>query len=149
MTSPKITPPQPDHPPVALDERLRTAIDLLESIAADRALLARVPQDDRLRLLQAAGRVSRPDARLRRQVAKAARRQRQKDKVEREESVLAETGIRKLRREVVFTTPNVFPPPGFAPQDVTAEPEFREMIESKHCYVCKQHYTSSARPAPR
>jgi NAD(P)-dependent dehydrogenase (short-subunit alcohol dehydrogenase family) len=132
----------PTPPPPALDDRLRTAIELLESIAADRALLADVPEAERVRLLQAAGQVSRPDARVRRQVAKAARRQRRQAQIDREERVLAETGIRKLRREVVFTTPNVFPPADFAQQDVDAEPEFRAAIESKHCYVCKEHYTS-------
>jgi len=43
----------------------------------------------------------------------------------------------------VFTTPNVFPPVGFSPQDVHADPpdESRESIERQHCYVCKRKYT--------
>ena len=141
MTRPTTTSSRFDRTP-ALDDRLRVAIELLESIAADRALLADVPEEERVRLLQAAGRVSRPDARVRRQVAKTARRQRRQAKIEREESVLAETGIRKLRREVVFTTPNVFPPEAFEQRDLDDEPELRAAIESKHCYVCKEHYTT-------
>ena len=135
---------RPPGPPS--DESVRTAIDLLEGIIADRTQLARLPHADRIRLLEAAGRVSRPDAVIRRHVAKAARRARKRAKIAAEESVLAETGIRKLRREVVFTTPNVFPPGGFAQEDVADEDAARReaatSIESKHCYVCKEHYTT-------
>ena len=88
---------------MSADERIRTAIELLESLVADRTQLTRLPEAERVRLLQAAGRVSRPEAPMRRHVAKAARRERRKAKIAKEESVLAETGIRKLRREVVFT----------------------------------------------
>ena len=91
-------------------QRVRAATELLESIAADRALLGHVPSDERTRLLQAAGRVSRPDAVERRQLLKFTKRARKAEKVQRAESVLAETGIRKLRRQPVFTSPNVFPP---------------------------------------
>ncbi len=94
-----------------LAERIRAAAELLESIVEDRALLAGVPEDDRTRLLQAAGQVSRPDAIERRQLLKATKRQRKAARVQRAESVLAETGIRKLRREPVFTTPNSSRPP--------------------------------------
>ena len=45
-----------------LAERVRAAADLLEALIDDRGLLAAVPENDRMRLLQAAGRVSRPDA---------------------------------------------------------------------------------------
>jgi NAD(P)-dependent dehydrogenase (short-subunit alcohol dehydrogenase family) len=127
---------------VSLIDRVQDAIELLESVAQDRLLLDDVPQDDRLRLLQAAGRVSRPDADARRQVVKAAQRKRKLDKRAREESVLSETGIRKLRRQVVFTTPNVFPPAGFEQRNAEDEPELREAIEPKHCYVCKTHYAT-------
>src|SRR5687767_15216936 len=94
----------------SLAERLRAATELLEAIAVDRSLLAETSAQDRTRLLQAAGRVSRPDAVDRRQLVKATKRQRKAQKLQRAESVLAETGIRKGRRVTVFTTPNVFPP---------------------------------------
>jgi NAD(P)-dependent dehydrogenase (short-subunit alcohol dehydrogenase family) len=128
------------------EDRLRTAIELLESLVADRTQLASLPEEDRVRLLEAAGRVSRPDAPMRRHVAKTARRERRKAVIARAESVLAETGIRRLRREVVFTTPNVFPPGGFIQEEVAderaAKREAATTVESKHCYVCKEHYTT-------
>ncbi len=40
-----------------------------------------------------------------------------------------------------FTTPNVFPPGTFEPQDLHDEPERRESAEPQHCYVCKQKYS--------
>jgi len=53
-----------------------------------------------------------------------------------------------LRRQPVFTTPNYFLP-GEIPQETVEDPDFREAIESKHCYVCKVHFDSSPllRPA--
>jgi hypothetical protein len=39
-------------------------------------------------------------------------------KTEREEVTLAQTGIRILRSQALFTTPNVFPPAEFEQRDV-------------------------------
>ena len=125
----------------SLAERLRDAVDLLESIASDRRVLLGVPEEDMHRLLRVAGEVSRPDAIKRRQLVKQTKRNRKAEKVNREEALLADTGIRRLRREVVFTTPNVFPPRDFEQHDVEADPEFREVLEPQCCYVCKTMYT--------
>lgn len=128
----------------SLAKRLRAAAELLESIVDNRALLAGVPEADRTRLLQAAGQVSRPDAVDRRQLVKATKRQRKAAKVDRAESVLAGTGIRKLRRKSVFMTPNVFPPAGFEQGDGVGdgESEPREATEPQNCYVCKKNYST-------
>ena len=40
----------------------------------------------------------------------------------------------------MFTTPNVFPPQAFVQEDVAEEPA--QTVESKRCYVCKEHYTT-------
>ena len=130
-TEPKATdtPPSSAHQPAAdpaFVARLRSASELLESVAANRALLAGLPEAERTRLLQAAGQVSRPNAVDRRRLVKATKRQRKAQKVQRAESVLAETGIRALRAKPVFTTPNVFPPEDFAQKEVEGDPDFRE-----------------------
>ena len=129
-------------PDAALAERVRVAVELLESIAEDRAVLASVPRDERTRLLRAAGQVSRPDAVDRWRLLKETKRQRKAAKVQRAESTLAQTGIRKLRRQTVFTTPNVFPPTDFEPNDVDRDPEIREAIEPQNCYICKRDFTA-------
>ncbi|MBV9879576.1 MAG: SDR family NAD(P)-dependent oxidoreductase, partial [Gemmatirosa sp.] len=129
----------------ALGDRVRAAAELLESIAHDRALLARLPEDERTRLLHAAGEVSRPNAVARRQLVKAAKRQRKADKVHRAESVLTDTGIRKLRRDAAAAARNatlkVFAPVDFEQRTVDDEPEFREAVEPQNCYICKQDFT--------
>ena len=123
----------------ALSERLRAATSLLEEIVADRALLADIDVEDRNRFLQAAGRVSRPDVIDRRRLLKVSKRKRKAERVQREESVLAETGIRKLRRAPVFTTPNYFLPKQEAAPDVEAT--HRESPSPMNCYICKQDYS--------
>ena len=105
----------------------------------DRSLLAGLTVEERTRLLSAAGDVFNPDLVQRRQWGKTMRRQQKRTKLKRDETVLAETGIRVLREKPVFTTPNVFPPDEFEQQDVD-EPEFREVVEPQHCYVCKRLY---------
>ncbi|HEY5086024.1 MAG TPA: SDR family oxidoreductase [Gemmatimonadaceae bacterium] len=128
--------------PSTLLDRLRAAADLLESIVDDRALLASVPEDDRTRLLKAAGRISRPDAADRRRLVQATKRDRKTAKAQRAESVLSNTGIRKLRRETVFMTPNVFPPPAFEQRDMESDTGFREPIHPQNCYICKKDYST-------
>ena len=136
-----ITPP-PENADLALLERLRDTTDLLEAVAADRTLLDRLPEIDRERLHQAVARVYHPDPIQRRKRMKAAERERRAAGVRREETVLHRTGIRALRRQSVFTTPNVFPPSGFEPRDAErGEAERRETIEPQHCYTCKQKYS--------
>jgi NAD(P)-dependent dehydrogenase (short-subunit alcohol dehydrogenase family) len=122
-------------------DRVRAAVDLLESIVADRGLLAQLPAEQRQRLLQAAGHVYAPDAASRRQLVRAAVRRQKAEKIERENRALNETGIRTLRRKVVFTSPNVFPPSSFEPRDENGDPDVREALEPQHCYVCKEKYT--------
>ena len=123
------------------EERLRLAAELLESIAKNRELLANVSEEDQRRLLRAAGEVFEPDDTARRRLIKAMRRHHKARKTDREEVTLAQTGIRKLRSQALFTTPNVFPPPDFEQSDVD-DPDFREATEPQHCYVCKQTYSA-------
>ena len=126
----------------ALAERLKAAIELIEKVAENRALLAGLPTEDRTRLLQAAGKIHTPDLEARRRLVKAVARQRKTEKVQRDEARLNETGIRKLRQRPVFTTPNVLPPAGFEQQEVEGDPDFREVLEPQNCYICKRDYST-------
>jgi NAD(P)-dependent dehydrogenase (short-subunit alcohol dehydrogenase family) len=151
-----------------LAQKLKDAAGLLESVARNRELLAGISEPERMRLLKAAGEVYCPDVAQRRRLVKASSKQRKAEKISRDQSKLHETGIRKLRREKVFTTPNVFPPKNFIPQDVTEDvgqrasgilPEeqtkigsagetptarstFHEVVEPQNCYICKQDYST-------
>jgi NAD(P)-dependent dehydrogenase (short-subunit alcohol dehydrogenase family) len=131
----------------SLAARFRAAAELLEKIVADRSLLADIPEPDRNRLLNAAGRVSRPDALSRRQLLKVVKRKKRVEKVERAESVLAATGIRKLRRQPVFiTSPNIYPPKS---NELLTNGELRsnhepvsETEDPRKCYVCKKEFST-------
>jgi NAD(P)-dependent dehydrogenase (short-subunit alcohol dehydrogenase family) len=145
LTMTTANPPQPDDADATLLERLRAAAELLETMAADRQLLDALPAAERQRLHQAVANVYHPDPGARRIKLKAAEKARHASKIQAEDAVLNQTGIRALRRKPVFTTPNVFPPQGFLPHDVGPDADAspaRESLAPKHCYVCKQKYST-------
>ena len=125
----------------ALADRIRAAADLLEELVVDRSLLADIPEDDRNRLLRAAGHVSRPDAIGRRQLVKVVKRKNKADRVQRQEVLLAATGIRTLRRQPVFiTSPNIFPPKA---EELLGNAEhIGETEDPRACYVCKEQFAT-------
>ncbi len=124
---------------VALD-RVRATTELLETLASDRQLLSDMPFEVRKRLLTAVTRVFNPSPSARRNMVKASKRRWKADRAEQKNAVKQDAGIRVLRRQPVFTTPNVFPPKELNEPDARDE-HADELPESQHCYVCKQHYT--------
>jgi NAD(P)-dependent dehydrogenase (short-subunit alcohol dehydrogenase family) len=121
-----------------LTDRVRAAAALLESIVADRGILAGIAKEDKRRLLDAAANVYHPDAKARRLLVKATVRERKRARIRKDEEVLASTGIRTLRRQTVFTTPNFFPPT----QEETTEGRRLKTEDCRNCYICKQDYTT-------
>ena len=129
---------------MTLAERLRELTGLLETIADDRRVLDELPEADRDRLLRAIAYVYSPDRYARRRQSKAETRERKASRIAQQDQLKAASAIRTLHRKPAVTTPNVFPPEGFTPEDVdtTADAEApREAIEPQHCYVCKARYT--------
>lgn len=131
-----------DLPGDTLETRLRDATDLIEAVAADHALLDVLDAATRERLHRALAALHAPvDPAARRQRRKQHKRSRVQARNEHDDAILDATGIRTLRRQPVFTTPNYFPPAGFQPHDVDADvPPQREALEPQHCYVCKRKY---------
>jgi NAD(P)-dependent dehydrogenase (short-subunit alcohol dehydrogenase family) len=134
----------PEPAPDDVRDALLAATELLRRVGSSRDLLTVLSAQEKIDLLNAAGDVFCADPEERRIRTKALRRQRRSAKVERDEAVLAGTGIRSLREQAVFTTPNVLPPRGpdrgdFVQGDVD-DPEYRETVEAQHCYVCKVKY---------
>ena len=105
-----------------LRDEIRSATELLERIIADRGLLAAIPKEERDRLRDAVALVYHPDAKARRTMVKATTRQRKAAAVRKEEEVLEERGIRSLRRQSVFNTPNVFPPASSSSRPTSTTP---------------------------
>ena len=117
---------------------LRSATELLESIASNRELLMGVPADERERFHRAIAEAYLPNPIARRRRVQAAARERTAARAERADAVLCETGIRTLRRKAEFTTPSVFAPKNFEEQERESPAE----IDPQHCYICKQKFTT-------
>ncbi len=129
-----------EREPEGVAERLRWVTEALEAIVHDRGLLAALSVDERTRLLTAAADVHHPDIEQRRRWSKASRRREKAERLERDEAVLADAGIRLLRNKPVFTTPDPPRPAVTEQTEVEDDPGFREVVELQHCYVCKQRY---------
>ncbi|MEQ1691744.1 MAG: SDR family oxidoreductase [Gemmatimonas sp.] len=144
MTERKVDSVRPDEQPShdAFREQLLAATALLARIADDRALLVPMPAHERQQFLDAVALVFHPDAKARRAMVKATVRERKAAAAQRDDGVLHQTGIRTLRRQPVFTTPNVYPPEGFTPDDVGDTDDAREAVVPQHCYICKQKFTA-------
>jgi len=132
--------PDTDIGDSAFLERLRSAIELLEGMAANRTLLDRLPAEDRHRLHQAVAQFYNPDPIARRRMVKAAERERTAAQAQRAGAVLEQTGIRTLRRKPGFTTPNFPAPPALEPSG--HPPPHTETPDLQHCYICKQKYSA-------
>jgi len=130
-----MTPPQQR---TGLLEQVRATSDLLEAIVANRGLLATIPKGDKLRLLAACAHVYHPDAKSRRLLVKATVRERKAARIRQDERVLSKTGIRAMRRQTVFTTPNVFPPTEAEQHENGSEPS---AAQGRNCYTCKREYS--------
>lgn len=121
--------------PTFTPEDLERCLTLLESLVADRALLTTMDEGARVRLLMAAGRISRPTRDETRRAAKAFRAKDRREVQVHDREVTAATEIRTARRAEVYVAP---------PQLVggTADAgEVRELLKPRDCYVCKQPYT--------
>ena len=123
-------------------DRVKKALETLEGLARHREMLDQLSDAERARFLKAAGEVFNPDVAVRRRQVKARARRYKAEKAARDESRLDLAGIRQLRRETVYTTPNVYAPKDFAQQEVDDNPDFREVAEPQNCYICKQDYST-------
>ena len=120
-----MAPPGPDE--------LRHLRELLEAVAADRSLLAQLPEEERRRLLVAAGRAVHPETEQKRRLVKAFRKAKRRRVEAHDRSRLAGTGIRAAREAEVFV-----PPPRLLSAEAPAGP--RELLNPRACYVCKAEY---------
>ena len=111
---------------------LLSATEFLRRIGADRELLVTLSPQEKQDLLNAAGDVFCPDPEERRIRTKALKRQRRSQRVRRDEDVLAGTGIRTLREQPVFTTPNAIPPDAFEQRDVDDDGHQGNPDEHRH-----------------
>jgi NAD(P)-dependent dehydrogenase (short-subunit alcohol dehydrogenase family) len=126
--------PVPPARPPGPEELVRLR-ELLEAVAGDRSLLSQLPEEERRRLLVAAGRTVHPETEQKRRLVKAFRRAKRRRVEAHDRSLLAGTGIRAARESDVFVPP--------ARRLAAGAPESeapREVLSSRSCYVCKAEY---------
>ncbi|MCF7972486.1 MAG: SDR family oxidoreductase [Phycisphaerae bacterium] len=117
-------------------EEVQTCISILEHLVSNTKDLACLTKKQRIALMSAAGRLSRPDK------EELHRRTREKKKTDRKQIVHKErharagTGIRRAREATVFAAPKQITE-NPAPQDQ----EIRELNSPRNCYVCKAEFT--------
>ncbi len=121
-------------------------VALLEKIAADRGVLAELPENQRHALLEAAGRVAFPGRTARRQLTQAFRKQKQAAHARRRSvdgQLLAQTGIRAQQRRRLQHAHSTAPLPWeSASKDSSAHvssPQPRLQLP-RNCYICKQDF---------
>ncbi|MBI4314115.1 MAG: SDR family oxidoreductase [Candidatus Omnitrophica bacterium] len=135
-----------------LAQRTARCIELLEEISVDRGLLAELPVDLVIRLLNAAGKASKPDQADQALLWKARRRKRQdRRKALRtaDQRTLDTTGIRRQRLQLVYPTPlpgtgtGIYQPQLQPQPDKPVESPVKfpvQLLEPQDCYICKDPY---------
>ena len=124
---------------------LRRCIALLEALVRDRTKLSHVAAADRLALLIAAGRISRPTRDETRRVGKAFRRVEKKKDQALDRQARATTAIRTARLADVFTAPAELPAHASEPAATNGvngpSAHAPELVKPRACYVCKVEFT--------
>lgn len=111
-------------------------IRVLETLAEQPALLAKISETDRIALIKSAGKISRPDRAEIKKRNKDKKRQMRLAAVAKERQMRAQTGIRKAREASVFTAPPRLEGPAVESPKAAAH-----LDSPRNCYVCKAEFT--------
>lgn len=115
---------------------IRICLSVLERLCQDPEALARLPHDDRIELIRAAGRLSRPDRDSLKRRARAAYQLEKHRERAHDREIRALTGLREARKSAVFTAPLRI--------ELNAAGEGQEerhLKFARNCYVCKTEFT--------
>ena len=130
-------------------DRVREAILVLREIRDNRRLMADMGDAEHKELLILAGQVARPGPYAKRELAREMRKRRRQQVRAADERVLAGTGIRAKRRELVYQTPNFSTPPALSGSDMdslaSGDPKAAKSMDAKlsgdrNCYICKEDF---------
>lgn len=119
-----------------MDKGVAQAIELLNKFVDDSAQLATLSHEQRIALLTAAGRLSRPDKIEARKRMGDIKYQKKQRVVNADRKARQATGIRRARSEEVFSAPLQIVDAGHK-----KEKEIAELHHPRNCYVCKASYT--------
>ncbi|HLZ99350.1 MAG TPA: SDR family oxidoreductase, partial [Steroidobacteraceae bacterium] len=116
------------------DEAIRTCVDVLRAVEADRSHLARLVPERRRELLMLAGLVAKPERHDVTRMGKAFRRAKREAKQTHDRKVMERAGLRIQRRSPLYAPLWLERPKPGAPDE---RPEY---LRERACYVCKQPY---------
>nr|CBX27760.1 hypothetical protein N47_C18180 [uncultured Desulfobacterium sp.] len=119
-------------------EDILGCIPILEKIADKSGLLALLPENERIALIKAAGRISRPDKKEIKKRYKDRKRQNNMAIVEKERRLRAATGIRRARETAVFVAPGQI---SYTNGNGEPEDTGNKLKKPRNCYVCKAEFT--------
>ncbi len=117
---------------------IQACIPVLENIAANSELLAYLSESERIALMTAAGKISRPDRAEIKKRNKDKKRQKRLAVVKKERKLRAATGIRKARENEIFTAPKKI---SFHENVNKQLKKTRHLETPRNCYVCKAEFT--------
>jgi NAD(P)-dependent dehydrogenase (short-subunit alcohol dehydrogenase family) len=120
---------------ISIDDIIE-CVSILETIVENTDLLAELSEEQRVALLTAAGRISRPDKKEIKKRQKEVKFHRQKQMVEQSRLKRAYTGIRSAREASVFMAPEQL-----KIESDNAYADAPELDRARNCYVCKAEFT--------
>jgi len=122
---------EPSTQPISAGE-LQTCLEVMERLLNDSTQIAALSEEDRVRVLASAGRLSRPSKVELRIRNKAIDREKRKKLSSADRKIRAMTGIREARVHSVFSAPKRI--------SGTADLEERVLNSPQNCYICKIEY---------
>ena len=121
---------------INISEKIKECVSFLSLLADHPQMWVDLSDEERIELMKAAGRISRPQSEDRRQRKYVRSKSRRQAIVKHERKVRAATGIRSARDAVVFQAPAQL-----RGVDTGALIKDFELKSPRNCYVCSAEYT--------
>jgi NAD(P)-dependent dehydrogenase (short-subunit alcohol dehydrogenase family) len=118
-------------------EAIQGCIPILEKIADQSELLSLLPESQRIALITAAGKISRPDKKEIKKRNKDRKQQKRLAILEKERRLRADTGIRRAREDEIFSAPQQISYHGC---EAETENKAKRLETPRNCYVCKAEF---------
>ena len=122
-------------------EQINSCIDILCGLAENAEAFTSLPKETQIKLMKAAGRLSRPDCHQLKQRKKVTLRNKKQQITQMERKARAQTGIRLARETDVFTAPQQIAAPEKNDQLDVLSAKVLSLNSPRNCYVCKAEFT--------
>lgn len=117
-------------------EEINRCIDILERLISNSNQIFDIPEEQRIALIKASGKLSRPNKQEFIKWKKDAKKAEKRKLAAKDRTARKETGIRSARESVVFVAPKLL-----SPVDLANKKEL-ELQSPRNCYVCKTEFTT-------